>query len=243
MRQYVECKTVEDLQRIIAAGDIAVLREGYWTITGSATVEASGSATVRASGSATVRAWGSATVEASGSATVRALARAIVQVLSSAVTVEASDWTTVVLHAAAKVVAEASVVVVEQIIRSVQDWVHAYGAKRRDDKLVLFKWVDTEGCGQMGFRYPEGETVEAPDWDPNPARECGGGLHACASLIDAEQFRDKPRLAVELLVDPADCRCPQPGDEYPNKLRFRRAYVARVWDPEKEGASGQAATA
>ena len=274
--RLVECSTIKQLQVIIAADDIAILRNGYWEISGSATVEAWGSATVTASGSATVtaydsatvtasgsatvrawdsatvrawdsatvEAWGSATVTASGSATVTALgsatvtaiARAIVRVLSASVTVHASGWATIILHAAARVTAEASVAVVARIVRTIQDWAHAHGAEERDGKFVLLKWVDADGSTR-GFHYPEGDTVEAPDWDPRTDIECGCGLHACASLIDAEEFRtDRPRLAVELLVDPADCRAPQDGDEYPHKVRFRRAFVSRVWDADKEGA-------
>ena len=214
--RFVECSTKEQLQQIIAAGDIAVLRGGYW--------EASGNATV----------------EASDNATVTAIARAIVRVLSATVTVHASDWATVILHAAATYVAEGSAIVIDRIIRTVQDWALAHGAKRTDDgKLTLLKYVCEDGTSRC-FAYPEGQEVEAPDWDPNPKIECGRGLHACANLIDCEGFHDeRPRLAVQLIVDPADCRTPQPDDQFPMKIRFRRAFVQRVWDADKEQASGQ----
>ena len=199
---------------------------------GSATVEASGNATVRASGNATVEAWGSATVEASGNATVRAIGRAVVRVVSAAVKVHASGWATVILHATAQVTAEASVAIIDRIIRTVQDWGNAYGVGERDGKLILFKWVRADGCSSHGFAYPKGQTVEAPDWDPREELECGYGLHACATLRDAEDYeKSEGRLAVELLVDPSDCRAPQLTDRMPDKIRFRRAIVARVWDP------------
>ena len=269
MLRLIECTTQEDLRHIIAAGNIAILRKGYFivegsatvratgsatvtawgsssvTATGSATVEARDSSTVRATGSATVEARdsssvttsGSATVEAWDSATVTAIARAVVRVLSATVKVHASGWATVILYAAAQVTAEASATVIDRIIRTVQDWVIAYGAGERDGKLVLFKWVRADGCSSHGFAYPECQTVEAPDWNPREDLECGCGLHACATLRDAEDYKkSEGRLAVELLVDPSDCRVPQLTDGMPDKIRFRRAFVVRVWDPTKEDA-------
>ena len=261
MLYLVECSTQKDLNRIIAAGNIAILRTGYFEISGNATVrawgnaiveawdnasvEVWGNATVEASGNATVRALGNATVRASGNATVRAwdnasveaIARTVVRVLSAAVKVHASGWATVILHAAAQITTEASVAVIDRVIHTAQDWGHAFGAQERDGKLVLLKWVRKDGLSSHGFSYPEGETVEAPDWDPREDLECGCGLHACANLIDAERYEaSEGRLAVELLVDPSECRAPQPTDSMPDKIRFRRAFVARVWDPMKEDA-------
>ena len=225
----VDCSTQKDLNRIIAAGDIAILRTGYFEISGNASVRALDSATVRASGNATVR--------ASVNATVRATARAVVRVLASTVKVYASGWATVILHAAAQITTEASVAVIDNVIHTAQDWGNAYGAEERDGKLLLLKWVRPDGKSSYGFAYPEGQTVEAPDWDPREDLESGSGLHACASLIDAERYEaSEGRLAVELLVDFADCRAPQPTDSIPDKIRFRRAFVVRVWDPTKEDA-------
>lgn len=203
----------------------------------SATVLAHGSAEVHARDFATVLAYGSATVLAYDSSTVRATARTIVRVMSASVKIEASGWATVILYAAANVVAKPSVAIVERIIRTIHDWAHAYAADERDGKLVLYKWVRPDGCTKNGVRYDEGQMVEAPDWDPNPSIEFGFGLHACATLEDASGFRNPPRLAVELLVDPDDCRAPQPGDEYPHKVRFRRAFVSRVWDADSEAGA------
>lgn len=203
----------------------------------SATVLAHGSAGVDARDFATVQAYGSATVLAYDNSTVRATALTIVRVMSSSVKIEASGWATIALYAAANVVAKPSVTIVERIIRTIQDWANAYAADERDGKLVLYKWVRPDNFTKNGVRYDEGQIVEAPDWDPDPSIECGFGLHACATLEDANEFRDSPRLAVELLVEPDDCRAPQPGDEYPHKVRFRRAFVSRVWDADNEAGA------
>ena len=222
-----------------AWGNATVRASGNATVEAwdSATVRAWGNATVEASVNATVEAWDSASVVASDSASVRAIARAVVRVLASTVKVHASGWATVILHAAAQITTEASVAVIDRVIHTAQDWGHAFGAQERDGKLVLLKWVRQDGASSHGFAYPQGQTVEAPDWDPREDLECGCGLHACATLSDAEHYEESEgRLAVELLVDPSECRAPQPTDSMPDKIRFRRAFVARVWDPMKEDA-------
>lgn len=224
----------------VRAHNSAAVRASYsaavWAF-GSATVRAYGSSTVRAYGSTTVWACDFSTVHAYGSATVRAIAQASVRVMSDSVKAEASGWATIILHAAGNVAAEPSVAIVERIIRTIDDWAHVYKVDRRDGKLVLYKWVQPDGYTQNGVRYEEGQMVEAPDWDPNPSIELGFGLHACATLEDASEFFGPPRLAVELLVDPDDCRAPQPDDIYPHNVRFRRAFVSRVWDADSEAGA------
>ena len=159
-------------------------------------------------------------------------------IYTASVHAQAHDWATVVRYADATVDGSASVMVVDRVIRTLDDWCLAYGAGSREDgKRVLYKWVDATGVSGHGMAYPEDSVITAPDWDPNPDQECGGGLHACASLQDALPFKPSTAgaLAVELWVDPAECRVPQPTDSIPAKIRFREAYVARVWDPANEG--------
>ena len=96
----IECRTQPELDAALAKTEngakelVVCLGDGYFTVTGSATVEAWDSATVRAGGSATVRAGGSATVRAWDSTTVRAGGSATVEAWGSA-TVEAGDSATV----------------------------------------------------------------------------------------------------------------------------------------------------
>ena len=221
--EWIECATQEELEQVIVSGNGAIVRNGYFVISGSASVEASGSAIVRAYDSASVHLF----------------ARALARIVSRYVTVQAQDWATVILYATVEVAATASVIVIDRLIRSVADWAMAYGAERREDNLlILRKWVYPNGKSDYGTLYAAGQAVSAEDWDDDPDRECGGGLHACASLFDAEKYKpNSEALAVELWVDPADCRVPLPTDTMPEKIRFRTAYVARVWNPaeDKEG--------
>ena len=75
---------------------------------------------------------------------------------------------------------------------------------------VLYKTVDKKTlCGfqQGGIQYEIGKEVVCPDFDPNPERECGGGLHLC--LKPAHTFRFvvgkilKGKI-LKCLADPAD---------------------------------------
>lgn len=53
---FVECSTQAEVDRVTAAGDVAIVRSGFYRASDSASVEAYDSASVRASGSASVRA-------------------------------------------------------------------------------------------------------------------------------------------------------------------------------------------
>jgi hypothetical protein len=118
----VEVASQKKLDEVIAAGDIAVVRKGFYvvesgtvrasgssTVTayGSSTVTAYGSSTVRAYGSSTVTAYGSSTVTASGSSTVTAYGSSTVTASGSS-TVTASGSSTVTAYGSSTVTASGS---------------------------------------------------------------------------------------------------------------------------------------
>ena len=95
-----------------------------------------------------------------------------------------------------------------------------------DGRWPILRTCDADMQGHGGFQWPTSGHVEAPDWDPDPDRECGGGLHGLlwgcgnASLLAAA--RGTRWLIVA--VDPADVANPaQPG-----KVRYRRGEVLLV---------------
>jgi hypothetical protein len=47
------------------------------------------------------------------------------------------------------------------------------------DRLLVLCTVSADGLSRNGFRWPlaTGAVAQCPDWDPNPHRYCGGGLH------------------------------------------------------------------
>ena len=88
------------------------------------------------------------------------------------------------------------------------------------------------GKSSHGFTYPTAGAVEAPDWDPNPNRACGGGLHGLPrgegnwSLLR----HDEPIRWQIIFYDPAD------GVVHSDKkIRIRKGTVETVpgedlWD-------------
>ena len=236
----VEVSTRDEFCAAVARGDCIHVRSGEFEATGTATVRAYdwatvhayGSATVRAYGTATVRAYGSATVHATGSTTVHAYAMAVVLALAATVTVRAAGMASVIRDAPCSMVSVGAMVsVTDRMISGLAPWAAAYGCERAPDgRLRLYKWVGCDGYSSHGFRYVVG-SVEAPDWDADGARDCGGGLHACASLRDALGYHGSVGHAVEILVADEDVRSPRPTDNYPDKLRFRRGEVVRFWKP------------
>ncbi len=180
-----------------------------------ATARASGNATVWASGNATVWAWDSATVEALGNATVRA---------SDNATVRASDNATVRASGNATVRAwdNASILTLDH--NQVRCLMNATSKEYIEPKynhelleaiadhdgtdLVLYKSVNPKtGCDfKTGkIQYKIGTVVECPDWDPDPGRECGGGLYLSLSAQRTQNFNvGKIGEILKCLVRPED---------------------------------------
>jgi hypothetical protein len=82
-------------------------------------------------------------------------------------------------------------------------WAEYHGVKIEDDKLLVYKAVNSELTSDHGMEYPLGEIVTAPDWDGQD--RCAGGLH----------FGPTPRHALEYHSGRADVRfllCAVPAD-------------------------------
>ena len=210
--------------------------QGLWLTveaSGSATVRASGSATVRAYDSATVRAYDSATVRAYGSATVRASGSATVRAYGSA-TVEAYDSATVRAYGSATVraskyvavhllsasVTYAGGVVIDATRRDStgHSWCEYHGATVTDGTAVLYKAVlDDYTTGRGGeWTYAPGRTVVARDF--TAVRECGEGLHLCATPWQSRKYLKSATRYVAVRVDvasiiPLDDKCKVPSCE------------------------------
>jgi hypothetical protein len=100
--------------------------------------------------------------------------------------------------------------------------------EKEGDKQVLYKVVDPDTlCGfQNGsIAYKLGENIIADDFDPDPGRECGGGLHLCFKPLHTLKF-GKGKI-LKCLADPADIVI------YPNnieKVRCRMVTPVSVVD-------------
>ena len=155
--KWVEVSTQAQLDAL-KPGEAAIVRAGFFTAYGSATVTAYDSATVTAYDSATVRATGSATVTAYDSATVRATEYVAVHHLSQRASVTGG-------------------VIIRPKTDTPADWCDFYGVDVKRGMAVLYKAVedDWQGTHKRGITYRPGDKPKAPDF--SPVAECGGGLH------------------------------------------------------------------
>ena len=181
---------------------------------GNTTVMASGNATVRASDNATVMAWDNATVGASGNATVRASGNATVRAWDNA-SILTLDHNQVhcLMNATSKEYIEPKYN--HELLEAIAD--------HDGTDLVLYKSVNPKtGCDfKTGkIQYKIGTIVECPDWDPDPGRECGGGLHLSLSAQQTQNFsvgrilkclvRPEDVIIYEPSIDKVRCRAVRP---------------------------------
>ena len=170
---------------------ILIIKAGLVRAWDNAIVEASDNATVMALGNATVRASGNATVRASGNATVRAWDNASILTLDH-------NQVHCRMNATSKEYIEPKYN--HELLEAITD--------HDGTDLVLYKSVDPKtGCDfKTGkIQYKIGTVVECPDWDPDPGRECGGGLHLSLSAQRTQNFNvGKIGKILKCLVRPED---------------------------------------
>ena len=92
-----------------------------------------------------------------------------------------------------------------------------------DGKYLVLRTVDADWRSRDGFRWRKTVETVASDWDPNPDRDCGGGLHGlmwgCGEAGLLSSAPDAVWLVVA--VDPTDVVNP----DQPHKVRFRAGQV------------------
>ena len=79
--------------------------------------------------------------------------------------------------------------------------------EKENGKQVLYKAVNPEtnfSYYNGGIHYKIGEEIIADDFDPNPDRECGGGLHLCFSPKTTKLFTSGRTKILKCLADPVD---------------------------------------
>ena len=148
----------------------------------TSTVTAYGSSTVTAYGSSTVTAYGSSTVRACGSSTVTAYGNAVLSVLRSSVTVMLFNLAVATFIGCEPIVKScedtATIVRVAVFQHTTQSFTQIYSEQiQADGRILLYKSVQTDATDFYSGTIKYEGIVECPDWDPNPERECGGGLH------------------------------------------------------------------
>ena len=106
--------------------------------------------------------------------------------------------------------------------------------KKKDETVLVLRTCNPDRTSHGGFVWPEvGGTATAPDWDPDPYRTCGGGLHGllwgCGAAMLLSPAADA--LWQVVAVKPADIANP----DAPGKVRFRTGKV--VFEGDRDGAT------
>ena len=103
-----------------------------------------------------------------------------------------------------------------------------------DSTVLVLRTCKPDRTSHSGFVWPEvGGTATAPDWDPDPDRACGGGLHGllwgCGDAHLLSHAADA--LWQVVAVKPVDIANP----DAPGKVRFRSGVV--VFEGDRDGAT------
>ena len=182
----------------------------------SSRVVAGDSSRVMARDSSQIEAWGSSQIEAWGSSRV---------VAGDSSRVEAGAY--VAIHLWSQRVSLSGGVVIDMAgldLTDAEQWCGYVGAKRHGDaSILLFKAVDVELRSGLGFEYPIGATVEAPDWRASHA--CGEGLHFSPSPALARTYFTSATRFLQVSVLLADL-CPIDA----SKAKARSCTVLREVD-------------
>ena len=106
--------------------------------------------------------------------------------------------------------------------------------KKKDETVLVLRTCNPDRTSHGGFVWPEvGGTATAPDWDPDPDRVCGGGLHGllwgCGGAALMSSAADA--LWQVVAVKAVDVANP----DAPGKVRFRSGVV--VFEGDRDGAT------
>jgi hypothetical protein len=147
---------------------------------GSSRVVARGSSRVVAREWSRVEAWGSSRVEARESSSVKSYANSVVLVFATTVAVVAWHFVTVICQDCRPTIkrhgTHVTIVRTKTMKHTPQSFADIYADGKRT--LTLFKSVHPETrCDYYTGKIKYEGVVTCPDFDPDPSRQCGGGLH------------------------------------------------------------------
>ena len=209
MKLKVEVRAQAELDSVIAAGNIAIcVGDGWFTVSGSAHVEARGSSHVVARESSHVVAWGSSHVEARANAFVRVF---------SALKIRAAASVVLTLHGKCNDL-EGGHHVRAIVPGTAQEWCDFYGVAVQDEIATVYKAVNDKFRSPHGMTYEPGSIPRAIDWDGGH-HECGGGLHFSPTPAAAREFNSDGTRYVACPVALSAMRAPRSDDSYPQKIK------------------------
>ncbi len=74
---------------------------------------------------------------------------------------------------------------------TIKSLIDIYNIEVKNETIILFKSVNpANGCDYTTGKIKYEGIVKCPDFDPNPDRECGGGLHLSPTAHDALSYHE-----------------------------------------------------
>ena len=135
-------------------------------------------------------------------------------------TVRASKWVAIHDHGP-RTSLHGGVIITVPHPTTAEEWCEYRGVEVVDGIATLYKAVRDDWRSKNGADYSPGATPEAADWDGGK-KECGGGLHFCASPHEAGGFDPAHTRYVACPVRVDEMRAPRTGDMSPAKIKARR---------------------
>jgi len=195
-------------------------------------VTACNSSRVMAYDSSQVTAYDSSQVTACDSSQVMAYGSSQVMAYDSS-QIRASRYVAVTRQPRHSGLVVGGTVIVVPVPTTPAEWCDVRGIEPNDGVVILFKAVRSDYRSGHGMSYAPGSMPEAQDWDGGEA-ECGGGLHFCATPVEAAGFDSEATRYVACPVSLADIADPKPTAGYPNKIKARRV-CAPCWEVDVDG--------
>ena len=153
---------------------------------------------------------------------------AMVRILGDGVKIEAFNAVVIVCQDCKPTIKRhgtgVTVVRTKKVLHTVKTFAEVYGD---GTKLTLYKSVEADTlCDHYTGKIKYEGVVECPDFDPDPKRQCGGGLHLSPTPYDALRYHDGKVLECEvarkdIVVYANDI----------TKVRCRKVKVIGEWKP------------
>jgi len=112
------------------------------------------------------------------------------------------------------------------------EWCEIYGTRVEDGVATLYKAVNNEYQSLWEFAYVPGTIPKALDWD-GAERECGGGLHFCATPAVAHSYNREATRYVACPVALADIVVVK-NPRYPDKIKAKGC-CGPIWECDEDG--------
>jgi hypothetical protein len=95
----------------------------------------------------------------------------------------------------------ATVIKRELVLHDIDSFTDIHNLTIEKDSVILYKSVNEDSlCDFRTGKIKYEGTVECPDFDPSKDRECGGGLHLCATPMEALSFANGPAKVLKCKV-------------------------------------------